>query len=121
MSISDWSSDVCSSDLSVDTVGAADFEGEDGEFSARAGLAYEFGNGLTPYVSVARSFNPTIGSDAAGKPFVPETGEQYEIGFKYEPTFFDATVTAALFDLTRRHVPVKIGRTSCRERGGQYV
>src|SRR3546814_10335944 len=96
MRISDWSSDVCSSALfggwiatlngrydrvwtdSVDTVGAADFEGEDGEFSARAGLAYEFGNGLTPYVSVARSFNPTIGSDAAGKPFVPETGEQYE-------------------------------------------
>src|SRR3546814_12565884 len=78
MSISDWSSDVCSSDLSVDTVGAADFEGEHGEFSARAGLAYEFGNGLTPYVSVARSFNPTIGSDAAGKPFVPETGGQYE-------------------------------------------
>lgn len=76
----------------------------DGEASGRAGLAYTFANGLTPYASVATYFNPVIGTTAGGDLFVPETGQQYEVGFKYAPKFFDAIVTAALFDLTRQNV-----------------
>jgi iron complex outermembrane receptor protein len=76
----------------------------DGEFSGRAGLAYEFDNGITPYASIATFFNPVIGTTGAGDLFRPETGTQYEVGIKYVPTFFDGIFTAALFDLTRQNV-----------------
>ena len=57
-----------------------------GDFSGRAGLAYEFANGVTPYVSFATFFNPIIGTDANGNLFKPEEGVQYEAGIKYVPT-----------------------------------
>ena len=68
-------------------------ERDDGQFSGRAGIAYEFANGLIPYASVATFFNPIIGDDVlTGELFVPEEGEQYEVGLKYAPTFVDAPV-----------------------------
>lgn len=76
----------------------------DGSFSGRAGLAYEFDNGLTPYASVATFFNPLIGTNASGKLFEPEDGIQYEAGIKYAPTFVDGLFTLSVFDLTRRNV-----------------
>lgn len=91
---------------SSDEVGSANFKRTDGEFSGRVGLGYEFANGLTPYVSYARSFNPTIGADSSGRPFTPETGEQYEAGVKYTPGFADASITASVFEITRKNVPV---------------
>ncbi|TIP13323.1 TonB-dependent siderophore receptor [Mesorhizobium sp.] len=75
-----------------------------GDFSGRAGLAYEFGNGITPYASIATFFNPIIGTDANGDLFKPEEGVQYEVGVKYEPTFIDGLFTLSLFDLTRQNV-----------------
>ncbi|MBO0905860.1 TonB-dependent siderophore receptor [Jiella sonneratiae] len=92
-----------------------DYDREDGSVSGRAGLAYEFAGGLTPYVSVARFFEPQIGTDTAGEPVGPQTGEQYEVGLKYSPTFLDATLTASLFDLTRRNT------LQTRVLNGQYV
>jgi iron complex outermembrane receptor protein len=89
---------------SADKAGAANFSDEAGEFSGRLGLGYEFANGMTPYVSVSRSFNPVIGSDFSGQGFEPETGQQYEVGVKYKPAFFDGLITASLFDLTRQNV-----------------
>ncbi|MCW4116317.1 TonB-dependent siderophore receptor [Aurantimonas sp. MSK8Z-1] len=80
-----------------------DYDGEEGSFSGRAGIAYAFANGLTPYASVSRFFDPQIGTDANNEALPPQTGEQYEIGLKYAPTFLDATFTASLFDLTRRN------------------
>ena len=77
---------------------------DDGEASGRAGIAYTFDNGLTPYASAATYFNPVIGTTAEGDLFVPETGQQYEVGFKYVPRFVDAIVTASLFDITRQNV-----------------
>lgn len=78
----------------------------DGQWSGRAGLAYEFDSGITPYVSVATFFNPIIGTDANGALFEPEEGVQYEAGVKYTPTFIDGLFTLSVFDLTRRNVPV---------------
>lgn len=77
-----------------------------GQFSGRAGLAYEFDNGLTPYASIATFFNPQIGTTATGELFKPEEGNQYEVGLKYRPTFIDGLFTVALFDLTRENVTV---------------
>jgi len=75
-----------------------------GAFSGRVGLAYEFDNGLTPYVSYATSFNPNLIPDSTGGLFEPETGRQWEVGVKYEPTFIDGLITASFFDLTRENV-----------------
>ncbi|WP_152045023.1 TonB-dependent siderophore receptor [Aureimonas psammosilenae] len=80
-----------------------DYSGDEGAASGRAGLAYEFKNGLVPYASVSRFFNPQIGTNAQGDAVEPEVGEQYEVGLKYAPTFVDAVFTASLFDLTRRN------------------
>lgn len=80
----------------------------DGEFSGRAGLAYEFANGLTPYASVATFFNPIIGTDANGDLFKPEEGVQYEAGIKYAPSVVDGLFTFAVFDLTRQNVPTNV-------------
>lgn len=73
--------------------------------TGRAGLAYEFDNGLTPYVSASTFFNPVIAVSATPDN-KPEEGEQYEIGLKYEPTFVDGLFTASLFHLTKKNVVV---------------
>ncbi|WP_088344540.1 MULTISPECIES: TonB-dependent siderophore receptor [Rhodomicrobium] len=83
--------------------GTGAFDTSDDQWSGRAGLAYEFKNGLTPYASVSTFFNPQIAN--AGQGFVePETGQQYEVGVKYAPKWFDGIITAALFDLTKQNV-----------------
>jgi len=89
---------------STDADGLPSYDGTEGKFSGRAGLAYEFANGLTPYASVSTFFNPVLGSSAAVGVFKPESGHQYEVGVKYRPTWMDALFTAALFDLTRTNV-----------------
>jgi iron complex outermembrane recepter protein len=76
----------------------------EGAFTGRVGLGYEFDNGLTPYVSYATSFNPSLVVDGDGGLFEPETGRQWEVGVKYEPSFFDGLITASFFDLTRDNV-----------------
>lgn len=87
-----------------DRIGTGDFNEQSGVFSGRAGLAYEFANGITPYVSVSRAFNPLIGTTADGKAYKPEIARQYEVGVKYKPDFFNGLITASFFDLTRSNV-----------------
>jgi len=72
----------------------------------RAGLLYLFDNGVAPYVSYSESFQPQIGTDFFGTAFKPTTGTQYEAGVKYQPTFFNALFTAAIFNITRQNVTV---------------
>lgn len=75
---------------------------KDDAVSYRAGLMYEFGFGLTPYVSYAESFLPVIGttSPARGQtPFKPQEGRMYEVGFKYQPTGSNFAVNAAVYDI----------------------
>ena len=87
---------------------APDYDFTKSALSGRAGLAYEFDNGITPYVSVGTFFNPTIATSQT--PYnKPEEGEQYEVGVKYEPAFIDGVFTASLFNLTKRNVVVSTG------------
>jgi len=76
---------------------------DDSAFTGRAGLVYRSDIGLAPYVSYAESYLPAIGTDAAGQPFEPETGRQYEVGVKYQPPGWNSFVTLAYFDLTREN------------------
>lgn len=81
---------------------AGSFDTTDQEFTWQTGLMYQFDNGLSPYVSYATSFVPVqqIQSASSG-PLDPITGDQYEVGLKYEPVGRDILVTAAYFDLTK--------------------
>jgi len=76
----------------------------DSAFTGRAGLVYLFDNGLAPYASYSESFMPVIGTDAAGNPFKPEEGRQYEVGLKYQPSGWNSFVTVSLFDLVKQNV-----------------
>ncbi|WP_245321961.1 TonB-dependent siderophore receptor [Bradyrhizobium sp. LTSPM299] len=76
---------------------------EDSKFSSRAGLIYNFDNGVAPYVSYATSYNPVIGLNAANQLLLPETGQQSEVGVKVQPNGFDGHITFAWFDLKRQN------------------
>lgn len=77
---------------------------DDSRFSGRAGLIYNFDNGIAPYVSYATSYNPVIGLNAQNQLFLPETGKQAEIGVKVAPKGADGYFTVSAFDLVRQNV-----------------
>lgn len=79
--------------------------------SARAGAIYQFDNGIAPYASYATSFEPTVGLDQQGTPFVPSKARQYEVGVKFQPQQADALFTVSAFDIAQRDalVPDRIG------------
>jgi iron complex outermembrane receptor protein len=69
----------------------------------RVGAIYQFDNGIAPYASYATSFEPTTqaGTSFGGAAFDPTTGEQVEVGVKYQPTWIDALFTVAFFDINQ--------------------
>ena len=75
----------------------------DSKFSGRAGLIYNFDNGLAPYASYSTSYNPIVGLNSAGGLLLPETGVQTEVGLKYQPLGLNARFGIALFDLKRQN------------------
>ncbi|KRR00996.1 TonB-dependent siderophore receptor [Bradyrhizobium valentinum] len=75
---------------------------EDSKFSGRAGLIYNFDFGFAPYVSYATSYNPVIGVNS-GQLLLPETGQQSEVGFKFQPNGFNGHFGFAWFDLKRQN------------------
>lgn len=93
-------------DLTQRTASTLKVSQHDEDFTWRAGAIYEFDNGIAPYFSYATSFEPITGTalDYEGKPFKPTTGEQYEIGAKYQPVGINALFTVALFDMTLQNV-----------------
>ncbi len=76
---------------------------DDNAFSGRVGITYKTQFGLAPYASYSESFSPVIGTNASGEQFDPETGQQYEVGIKYEPTGSSSYITVAMYDLTRQN------------------
>lgn len=75
----------------------------DQAFTGRVGLTYLSPIGLAPYASYSTAFAPTIGLDASGKPFQPITGNQKEVGVKYQPAGMNGLITASLFDITMKN------------------
>jgi iron complex outermembrane recepter protein len=72
-------------------------------FSGRAGLNYVFDFGLSPYVSYATSFQPTIGTTFSGTPFQPTQGQQFEVGVKYEPNNENISASLAAYKLVQNN------------------
>lgn len=83
-------------------------ETDDGEASYRAGLSYLFDNGLAPYVSYAKSFQPEAGAEFDGDLFEPTTGEQVEVGVKWDgrglPEDVKVFATAAAYQIIQQNV-----------------
>jgi iron complex outermembrane recepter protein len=75
-------------------------------FTARLGALYEFGFGLSPYVSYSESFEPQTGATYLGVPFDPVTGKMLEAGLKFQPHGTSALFTLSVYDLRRQKVPV---------------
>lgn len=83
---------------------SAEAEQYDNALTGRAGLSYLFDIGVAPYVSYATSFEPEIGQDANGNPLKPTTGEQVEVGIKYQPDWFNGFFSVAGYDLRQKNV-----------------
>ncbi|MCV3205714.1 TonB-dependent siderophore receptor [Mesorhizobium sp. YC-39] len=102
---------------------AGSYRQKDHAFTGNVGIGYLFDNGLTPYVSYAESFTTNIGQTQSGAAFQPSSGKQYEVGVKYEPTFFPGFITASLFDLRKTNIvtyaggPFQIQTGEVRHRG----
>ncbi|THV12502.1 TonB-dependent siderophore receptor [Rhizobium rhizophilum] len=102
------------------TSGATIIDQQDSATTGNVGLSYLFDSGFAPYVSYATSFDPVIGADIAGDVLKPTTGEQWEVGLKYEPTSFDGLFSVAFYDLTQDNVSVSVtegGVTGTRQIG----
>ena len=78
---------------------------EDSAFTGNVGLGYLLDGGVTPYASYSKSFIVNLGQTRSGDMFEPSRGEQYEVGVKYEPTFFPGYITAAVSTCARPNVP----------------
>ncbi|MBA3930508.1 iron complex outermembrane receptor protein [Pseudoxanthomonas japonensis] len=97
----------------------------DDQFSGRVGVTYLFDNGFAPYVSWGQSFEVINGTEAparGGKVFDPSTGEQVEVGVKYQPASGNVLLTAAAYEIKQNNVnvvdPVNAGFTIQQ---GQYT
>ncbi|WP_409373286.1 TonB-dependent siderophore receptor [Pantoea sp. ACRSB] len=77
----------------------------DNKFTGRAALLYAFDFGLSPYVSYSTSFEPNLDSGAPGSAaFKPTTGEQKEVGLKFQPKGSDTVLSLALFDIDQKNI-----------------
>lgn len=83
-----------------------DYDRDDGKFTGRAALGYVTDFGLAPYVSYGTSFTPNPGTVLSGGVAEPTTGEQTEIGVKYDLPGYNASLRAALFELRQENAVV---------------
>lgn len=104
---------------STDSRISSDYSSNDKAASGRAGLAYDFGNGVTPYISAGTFFQPLVGTTATGSGLIPEKGQQYEAGIKYQPTFIDGLFTAAVFQIDRKNVALTDPATFLQRQVGE--
>jgi iron complex outermembrane receptor protein len=79
----------------------------DDKVTWRAGALYLFDNGLAPYASYSTSFLPNTGTAAPQRgsdTFSPTTGEQYEVGLKYQPPGRNSFIQLAGYHITQQNV-----------------
>lgn len=75
---------------------------EDDADTYRFGVMYEFGFGLSPYLSYSESFEPVNDTnDVTGEPYKPVEGEQWEAGLKYLIPDTNLLVTLSVYDITQ--------------------
>jgi iron complex outermembrane receptor protein len=76
---------------------------KDEAFTWKAGLLYQAPIGVSPYVTYSESFFPSATLNPVTQaPFDPETGQQYEVGVKFQPFGPKSLFTIAAFDIKRQ-------------------
>ncbi|GGW89322.1 TonB-dependent siderophore receptor [Alteromonas halophila] len=78
---------------------------EDSQTSYSAGVLYQLGNGFSPYVSYAESFETVVGVTRTGEQLDPEEARQYEAGLKYEMQAVPGYLTLAYYDIEISNLP----------------
>jgi iron complex outermembrane receptor protein len=73
-------------------------------FVWQGGLAFRNRSNVIPHFSYSESFLPVSGVDFSGRRREPETGQQYELGLRYQPAAKPMSVAMALYDLRRQNV-----------------
>lgn len=79
----------------------------DDKVTWRAGALYLFDNGLAPYASYSTSFLPNTGTAAPQRgsgTFSPTTGEQFEVGIKYQPQGMNSFIQLAAYQIRQQNV-----------------
>jgi iron complex outermembrane receptor protein len=74
-------------------------------FTGRAALMYLFDMGLSPYGSFSTSFEPQTAMTYTSTLLPAKTGEQYEVGVKFQPPDANYLLTFAAYQLTQQNVP----------------
>lgn len=73
--------------------------------TGRIGALYDLGNGFSPYVSYATSFEPVTQVAPSGQDaFDPTEGKQWEVGVKWANAAQTLMVTASAYDLRQTNV-----------------
>ena len=83
-----------------------EFDSDDTKFTGRAALGYVTDFGLAPYVSWGTSFTPNPGTVLGGAVAEPTTGEQVEVGVKYDLPGYNASLRAAIFEIRQENAVV---------------
>jgi iron complex outermembrane receptor protein len=91
----------------------------DSKLTGRAGVLYQFDNGIAPYVSYSESFNPSTYSDAAGSLIEPSEGKQWEAGIKYQPVDTDDLYTVSVFQINQENVATKLANEDFYRNAGE--
>lgn len=96
-------------------------------FTWRAGAVYLFDNGLAPYFSYAKSFQPQVSDPSTsldGTPFKPTTGDQYEAGIRYQYGK-SIYITFGAYQITQRNMTTPdpngtlCGTSTCQVQTGE--
>jgi iron complex outermembrane receptor protein len=87
----------------------------------RAGIIGEVGAGFSPFFSYTESFLPVAGSiklpgGADGDPYKPQTGTQFEAGFKWQPER-NTLVTVTAFHIKERNRVLYLAENATTQSG----
>jgi iron complex outermembrane receptor protein len=85
--------------------------------TGRLGLMYLMAGGVSPYISYSESFEPLLGTDAYGKAFKPQTGEQWEAGVKYQPDNTEHLLTAAVYQIKEQNRTTTLSADQMNDEG----
>ena len=72
--------------------------------SPRLGLVYQPVHETSLYFSWSRSFQPNVGNSATGAAFLPEIGDQYEVGIKQDLLARALSANVAIYQLTLHNI-----------------
>ena len=89
------------------------------EWTANAGLAWLFDNGVTAYTSYSQFFQPVLQLDANNEPAESEQGDQIEVGLKVQPDGFDGYVNVAAFKIKHENLSSGTGGTPAFQQIGE--